>query len=460
MRVAWVAPLASESAIALVTVTVAEEMRRMGVDLDLWSSDTGETLPAEVPVVRYTVGDAFEHALRQYDAVVYSLGDSLTFHKDVLTMARRVPGTIVLHDLVVHHLVVAWYFQGPAGIPGYLDALDHWYGADVKARAAEAFEYVDGAWRVRGDAFHLWETDLVTAYPLFEDTLLKATGVIVHSNFLHERVASIAHVPVRHLPLPSVRRPSRPHSPDQAPATPLDIPEGRTVLLTIGHLNPNKRVLEVIDVLGRHPDIAARVLYVVIGSQQDAQHTRQVRDAVRRCALEGSVRLVGRCSDDELHDWVARGDVCVTLRHPVMEGASLSVVEQMAAAKAVVVTNDGVYAEAPDDAVCKIDPGKEREQLPDVLRRLIDDPHGRRALGERARAYAEAVHRADRYAAELAAFLRETGDVTAMARYVDRVGVALRQVGAKAGMPIVDRVARETAMLFGDPQTSPWRPGQ
>jgi hypothetical protein len=143
-----------------------------------------------------------------------------------------------------------------------------------------------------------------------------------------------------------------------------------------------------------------------------------------------------------------------------MEGASLSLVDQMAAGKAVIVTNDGVYAEVPEQLVCKIDPGAESAQLPGVLRKLVDDPGARRAMGERARAHADAVHRADRYAEELAAFIRQTGDVTAMVRFTDRIGIALRQVGVKAGMPVVDRIAAETANLLGEPQTSPWRPGE
>jgi glycosyltransferase involved in cell wall biosynthesis len=435
-------------------------MRRLGVDLDLWSSDTGETLAADLPVVRFTAGEAFEPFLREYDTVLYSIGDSLTFHKDVLTMARRIPGVIVLHDFVVHHLVVAWYFQAASGIPRYLDAVEYWYGAEVRDQAAAEFAHSDGNWKVRGNGPHLWESDRVLLYPLFEDVLMKATGVVVHSDFLRARVSAATEVPVCHLPLPMIRRASRPRDRDQAEPTPPVVPDERVVLLTVGHLNPNKRVLEVIDVLGHHRDLAARVVYVVIGSQQDAQHTRDVRDAIARHGLQGSVRLIGRCSDQDLHAWLARADVCVTLRHPVMEGASLSLVEQMAAGKAVIVTNDGVYAEAPDDAVRKVSPGAEAAELPGVLRNLVDDPDGRRRLGERARQHAEAVHRADRYAAELIAFLRRTWGVTAMARYVDRVGTALRQVGARPGMPIVDRVARETATLFGEPETSPWKPGE
>ena len=460
MRVAWVAPLASESAIAAVTVAVAEELRRLGVDLDLWSSDTGATLPVSVPVVRYTVGDVFEHALREYDAVLYSVGDSLTFHRDVLTLARRVPGIVVLHDFVVHHLIAGWYFEHPSGIPRYLDALEHWHGKAVRDRAAVAFANVDDAWHVRGDAPHLWETDLVLSYPLFEEALFKATGVIVHSEFLRARVAAHSGLPVRHLPLPMVPHAVRSHVGEERASAPLDIPDDRVVLLTMGHLNPNKRVLEVIDVLGQHPDLASRVLYVVIGSQQDARHTQQVRDAIARHGLASSVRLLGRCSDDELRTWLTRADICITLRHPVMEGASLSLVEQMAAGKAVIVSNDGVYGEAPDTAVRKIDPGAEMTQLPGVLKNLIDIPDARRGLGAHARAHADSVHRADRYAAELAAFIRDTGDVTAMVRYVDRVGSALRQLGVEAGMPIVDRVAAETANLFSEPRSSPWRPGE
>jgi glycosyltransferase involved in cell wall biosynthesis len=455
MKVAWLTPLSSRSAIGKVAVHVAEHLRRH-VDVDLWCSDRDGLHATDVPIVRYEVSDAFERLLGSYDAVLYNFGDNYPFHRDVFLMSRRVPGIAILHDFVLHHFFMGYYLEEPERIEHYLRAIEHHYGPEARAEAEASFDRAGPLWMLQGTRTPLWETDRVVDYPLFEEALRHVTGVVVHSEFLARKVRRATDAPVRHLHLPAVQTAA---ASDSRPGRP-DIPSGRALLLTIGYVNPNKRAAEVVEVLGRNPDLAARVTYIVVGELPPGDYPRRLRDTIARFGLESTVRLMGRRTDQELRAWLHHADVCLNLRHPVMEGASASLADALRFGKPVVVTNAGAYAEVPSDCVAKVDPGREADQLPTVLRTLLDDPIGRQAMADRGRSYAEEHFRADRYADGLAQFVSESGGFGVMVRYAHRVGSVMRQMGFAAGLPIIDTVARESADLFGTPVTSPWRPGR
>jgi glycosyltransferase involved in cell wall biosynthesis len=452
MRIAWVTPLSTRSAIGHVTVRVADHLRHL-VDVDLWCADQGEIIQTDVPVVRFSVTPSFERWLSGYDAVLYNFGDNHRFHREAFLLSQRVPGVAILHDFVLHHFFADHFFERPDGAGAYFDAMERAYGPGGREAASASFRSSGSEWQVRADVPHLWATDRVVDFPFFEPALHQATGIVVHSDFLLDRVRKVSEAPSCRLFLPA----AQPLAPGPE-AIDLDVPAGRLVLLTVGHVNANKRVRDVVDVLGQHPDLAARVQYVVVGELPAAAHIVDLRGRIERLGLQSTVRLLGRRSNAELHAWLARADVCLNLRHPVMEGASASLTDQMLAGKPVIVTNAGVYAEAPNDCVVKIEPGREIETLPAVLGRLLDDVAERETRGRRSRDFAEAHFGADRYAAGLMDFITATGGFAAMARYTARVGGVLEDMGVQPGMAIVDTIANISADLFAEPVSSPWKP--
>jgi glycosyltransferase involved in cell wall biosynthesis len=386
--------------------------------------------------------------------VLYNFGDSFPFHDSVFRLSQRVPGIAVLHDFVLHHFFVEYCLSGKGGAAAYIEMMARAHGEPGREAAMASFEWTGDSWRVRTDPPPIWATDRVVEYPLFEPAIRLSTGVIVHADFLLTHVRQSGAVASRRLFLPARRS-----SASGGVAPVLDVPAGRAVLLTVGHINPNKRVAEVIDALGRHPDLASRVRYVVVGELSAGACAATLRERITTWGLQECVQLLGRRDDAELGAWIDRADVCINLRHPVMEGGSASLAEQMLAGKPAIVSDAGVYAEVPDDCVVKIGPGRESEDLPAVLHRLLDDTAEREARGRRSRAFAETHFDVGKYAEGLAEFVVESGRFAAMARYADRVGVVLQQMGVQPGMPIIDTVADISADLLGEPVTSPWKPG-
>lgn len=453
MKIAWLTPLARASAIGKVTIQVAEHMQPEA-EVDLWCADRGGRHETNLPVFTFDVTDAYEQALRTYDVVLYSFGNYYPFHRELFLMSRRVPGIAILHDYVMHHFFVGHYLDKPGGVERYLDAMQRRYGTRARAAAEASFVHDGERWVVQTGQQPLWGTDRISEFPLFEDVLDTATGVVVHADFMARLAADVTEAPMRTIRLPAIERPAI----DAPTREQLGIPADRLLLITIGHVNPNKLVHEVIEALGARPDLAARVFYAVIGPVPGA-YADELRSAVARHGLETTVRFVGPCSDSELQAWLHHADVCLNLRRPVTEGGSASLSDELTSGKAVIVSNVGVYAEIPDDCVRKIDGGREAEQIGPALEALVNDGGLRAGIGRRARQYADRHLHPRQYAAELLAFIHESGSYAAMVRYADRIGAILRQIGATPDMPIVDTVARQSAHLFREPLVSPWRPG-
>jgi glycosyltransferase involved in cell wall biosynthesis len=451
VRLAWFTPLSVASAIGAISRRIAEELAKLA-RIDLWVADEGPLQPTFVPVVRYRASAAFENLLCAYDFVVYNFGDSYPFHRDIYLMSRRVPGIAILHDFVMHHFFASHYLDWMRDPEAYLRAMAALYGPEARADAERSFSRGPNGWKLREGA-RLWETDRVVEYPFFEEALRGSMAAVVHSEFFRERVARVYARPLERIDLPSAQTIAQaaPRRED------LGLPEGRALLLTVGHVNPNKRVHAVVEALGRNPSLASRVVYAVIGELPAGDYRRSLEAAIARYRVRDAVRLLGRASDEDLQRWLANADICINLRHPVMEGGSASLADQLNFGKAVVVSNAGVYAEIPDDCVRKIAPEREAAELPAALQDLLDNPQRRVEMARRGQAYARERFCAGTYAREFLAFARGLEGVAPMVRYADHVAAVLAEMGVRPGMAVIETVARESALLFGDPVTSPWR---
>ena len=111
------------------------------------------------------------------DVALYHVGNDPEVHGWIVERLRREPGIVVLHDFVLHHLVASLTL-GRKDNAGYLDAMERDSGV---AGRLLALGVIDGCipplWEVRPEDF-----------PLCDEVLDSATGVIVHSRYVEERV--------------------------------------------------------------------------------------------------------------------------------------------------------------------------------------------------------------------------------------------------------------------------------
>jgi hypothetical protein len=116
----------------------------------------------------------------------------------------------------------------------------------------------------------------------------------------------------------------------------------------------------------------------------------------------------------------------------------------MAAGVPVVVSNVGWFAELPEDAAVKVEPGETADaSLRAALARLLDDAALRRRIGENARRHFLDEHSMEKSADAYAALIRETVARRARRRLIGRVSSELSKLGVN---PADERLLRGVAI--------------
>jgi glycosyltransferase involved in cell wall biosynthesis len=434
MKIGWFTPLSGESAIARFSVAVTAELSQIA-DVELCHFEPENVRKASVPVVGFSSADAVSgEALKRYDVVVYNFGNYLPYHCEIYRLSRRHGGIAILHDFVMHHFFAAYYLEHLRDPEGYSLLMEELYGEEGRA------------WE---DA-RVWESDEVVRFPMFEEAARGTRGVVTHSRFFRDAVSRAFAGPIRHIPLAYDALAGLPER------NAIGVPDDAILVVTIGHVNSNKRIEDVLVALGRIRETGKRVIYAIIGACP--AETQERLAAVAEASGAGDVRFLGHVADQELKSYLARADICVNLRSPAFEGASASAIEEMLAAKPLIVNNTGFFGELPDDCVVKI--ALEREgELAAQLKRLVMEPEARAALGDRARRFAEREFSAGRYAREFLDFAWEVRSASPLLGLADQVATELGRMGVTGEAEVVDTVAREIHDLFGAHKASPplWR---
>jgi glycosyltransferase involved in cell wall biosynthesis len=335
------------------------------------------------------------------DVALYHVGNDAEAHGWIVEALRRRPGVVVLHDFVLHHLVVGLTFaRGDAA--GYLAAMEREAGLVGRLLAYAVLD---------NKLPPLWETR-PEDYPLTGEILEHATGLVVHSHYVEDRVRGIGYDgPIVRIPHPAWPVPAM---------IPADV-DGEPLFGCFGHLNDSKRINELVSAFAqvreRHP--GARLL--LVGSL-----------AVRLARLElpGGVEHRDYVPEDELWSLMAACDAIVSLRSPTMGETSGSAIRALSLGKPLVVSDVGWFAELPDQAVVKV-PVDEREgeTLAAALEALTDEDV-RRAMGAAAKELVEREHRLDRGAEAYAAALEEfAGGAAVHEAVLHEVAQAAAEVG-------------------------------
>jgi glycosyltransferase involved in cell wall biosynthesis len=316
------------------------------------------------------------------DVALYHVGNDAQVHGWIVERLRARPGVVVLHDFVLHHLV-AGLTLARKDTAGYVDALERDSGV---AGRLLGLGVVDGCvpplWDVRPQDF-----------PLCDEVLELATGVVVHSLFVEERVHERGFDgPVWRVPMAAWPSP---------PAAAAEV-GGAPLFGAFGHLNASKRVPQLLRAFARfratHPD--ARL--VLAGSADPAL---ELEWRIDNAGLADAVVREDYVREERLWALLRRVDASVALRAPTMGETSAVVVRALSVGTPLVVSDVGSFSELPDDVALKVAPDeREVDGLVAALETLstpgVREEMGARAL-ELARTEHDLEHVADLYAAAI-----------------------------------------------------------
>lgn len=429
IKVAWFSPLPPQrSGIAEYCADILPFLREyMDIELFVEEPDAhrGTPLARLFPVLDYR---AFPDRRRNahYDLCIYQMGNDIV-HRFVYMTLVEYPGLVVLHEPMLHHLMLQMMSAGWSDRE-YSRELDYNYGVD------------------RGDVEGVIFADATEisrfSYPMLQRVVDSSLGILVHSHYACREMLKlnprgpVGVVRQAYVPVPEVVGLSQPEARRM-----LGLDPGDFIIGTFGFITPNKRIETILDALEEVlPDVPSTCL-VLVGGKIDEY---PIDSIISERGLTGRVIVTGYLELEEMTRYMVACDLAVALRKPSAGETSSSVVRLLGLGCPTIVSNTMAYAEFDDDICMKIDPANETEELVSCLRNCHQDREFLLSLGNRARESITREYSVEEVATEyydftmallLARFgryLAETGSgsmALARERLVAEVAECLHQIG-------------------------------
>jgi len=357
------------------------------------------------------------------DVALYHIGNDPDAHGWILDALNERSGVVVLHEYVLHHLIAGTTIGRGHG-RRYLDAMERDLGVAGRLLGLGVLDNLLPL---------LWETQ-PERFPLAGVVLDKATGLVVHSNYVGDRARAAGYDG----PLWRIPHPVWPMTAVD-PATDVS---GAPLIGCFGFLNMNKRIPQLLEAFAafRRDRPGARLL--LVGS---AGERFDVGRRLERLGLTEGVERLDYVPEDRMWSLMAACDVLVNLRYPTMGETSGSVIRGLSLGKPLLVSDVGWFGELPDDVVLKVPVDEHEVRVIEAALGVAADH--RESLGSAARAYVEREHAlpdvADAYVAalELAAGGPAVDDAV-----IWRIAEAATEVGVDDPSGLV-RAARDAGII-------------
>ncbi len=333
------------------------------------------------------------HRAAPYHAAVHQMGNA-TAHAFVYEALARVPGLLVLHDLVLHHARAREFLDGPEVRAYSADPGDPGRAAAVRAALDRYQAEVEYAYPGKGRRVARAQLDTVGdllpyAYPLFRLPVEASRVVAVHNGAMAAAVREEApEVDVVMIPMPvTAMRVEREAA--RALRARYGIGQAAFVVGTFGLITREKRVETVARAVARAAATNPEVRLLVVGPVADAP---ALRAELAAAGVADRAILTGRVPFDELGAHMEISDAVVHLRHPTARETSAALLRVLAQGRPTIMADLDNTAEVPPDAVLRVDLSDEEGEVTRALLRLMARPALRIRLGERARAFVAHAH--------------------------------------------------------------------
>jgi glycosyltransferase involved in cell wall biosynthesis len=278
------------------------------------------------------------------------------YHLWIARYLRAHGGFVVLHDTVLHHLLVE-----EAAADGAWER----FGSELDSAHGEA-----GAALARGRTWGMHGPRDPFLFPARSVFLRHARGVIVHSERgLLDVCSDCPGLPVRRVPLSLGALPAgdRDHWRRRLGAS-----DGELVLAHLGFLTPAKGLDVILRAVLALVELGIPVRLVVVG---EGSEVAAFRAAVGRAGLGERVHIWGFASEEDLAGLLAATDLGLVPRFPTAGETSAAALRFMAAGVPVAVSGYRQFLELPESAAFRLTPGAAGAvDLVRVVARLARDP--------------------------------------------------------------------------------------
>ncbi|MBK5257559.1 MAG: glycosyltransferase [Vicinamibacteria bacterium] len=392
MRLAIVSPLPpSPTGIADYTLEV---VRCLGNDhaIDLFHDqpDVSATLPAPAFRIEELPGRL---ASKAYGAVIYQMGNAPA-HDFMYEWMEKIPGAVVLHDLVLHHSYARRYLESPdsrayAADPSSREKREKVEAQHGSYRAAIEAVYPGLGERLKDAQLNSTGDLLPYAFPLFEPALAGALAVGAHNSCMVEAIeAARPDLPCVELAMPVE---SGEVEPERLAALRIRLGLRDTDLVVgcFGLVTREKRIETVARVVARVAEIHPGVRLLLAGPVADGEGLGSI---LKRASILDRTVVAGRLDPGDFLAAMALTHAVVHLRYPTARETSAALLRVMAQGRPVVISDIANQSGIPDDVVRRVDPSHEEGDLTRSIDWILRHPKAAQAMGERAAHFARTAH--------------------------------------------------------------------
>lgn len=359
---------------------------------------TNKNLKEHFEIYPYT---EYEKLKDDYDIAVYNMGNN-QLHEYIYNTLLKSPGISILHDIYLH---------------GFL--------MNISLARGNAERYID-EWRYcygnRG--VQIAKAAIATGnYPEFEYPLTKriinnSLGVVCHSNFGISKVlgeGATSTITKINQPftisddLLNVKLRDK-----EALKINLGLIGRFPIITSFGFISAHKRYPILLRAFKRFLNRYPKATLLLVG-----EDTMGIYRMASDLGLSGAVVTTGYVPHSMVLDYLAVSDFYVNLRYPTAGETSRSVLQIMATAKPVIVSNVGWFQEMPDRCCLKLDVDSyEEDILVEYMDLLASDEKVRKTIGMSAQAYVAEEHNPEKAAWDLYGFIKGVlnGDETLLGR--------------------------------------------
>lgn len=302
-----------------------------------------------------------------YQQILYHFGNSYHPHRYLYRAFMKFPGIVVLHDYVMLGFYCEKYFSDN-NFGEFSELLERTYprrGREI-ARALAS----------RTPA-PIWNRPEGIRFPMNEEIVSRARGLVVHSDFVRRRILRKHRIPVAVIPHHGHEEKE---FDDTQTRRELGLRQKDLLLVSAGFINQNKRFhlsIPAVTELDAFP-----ITFLIIGRDEASILKRILRRPNPRIITRGFLPL------EDMERYISAADICINLRYPTMGESSGSLLRMMGYGKPVLVSDCGSYRELPDYTVLKVPTDiYEKDILQAYLKELTRSRDLRESIGREARQY-------------------------------------------------------------------------
>jgi len=355
MKINWFSPLPpARTEIAHYSARIMKALSIIA-EVVLWTdqNEWDKSLEETVVVRRFSIEAVPWAELNSADLNVYHIGNNPQYHGAIWQISRKLPGVIVLHDLVLQGFLSNFLPPISGDLPSYTALMAYYYGAGGKAAAGTVCRGEQSCDALAGE------------FPLYDPAVDNCLGIIVHSRTAFETIAQRQKWPVFLLDLPY--KTISGIDPEQLPVKRVEPPFH---IIIFGYIGQNRRVDSILEALSTLSCKDSFILDVYGELWIDDL----LPERLESLGLGDVVRFHGYVAETELDAALAASDLAINLRFPSFGEASSSQLRIWAHALPTIVTRTGWYADQTDGSLIFVDPGNMVADLRSILNSFLDCP--------------------------------------------------------------------------------------